>query len=102
MNKTRGKNKMKVKIEDNLYLESDEHQYILKLYNGTFTTYNAGKENEYERENSKTLGYFSNVEQAIKKLVDMEIKNSNAENLAELLKDIKAIKKWIESKLEGY
>lgn len=93
---------MKVKIDDNLFLESDEYQYTLKLYNGTFTTYNKGKENEYERENFKTLGYFSSVEQAVKKLIDMEIKASKAESLSELLKDIKAIKKWIESKLEGY
>lgn len=93
---------MKVKVDDNLFLESDEHQYILKLYNGTFTTYNEGKENEYERENFKTLGYFASVEQAIKKLIDMEIKTSSAENLSELLKDINAIKRWIESKFEGH
>ena len=93
---------MKVKIDDGLYLESDDMQYIIKKYTGTYTTYNKGKEDEYERENIRVIGYFGSVTQAINKLIEDEIKTSKAENLAELSKDIKAIKKWFESKLEGF
>lgn len=93
---------MKVKIDDNLYLESDEQQYILKKYTGTYTTRNKGKDNEHQVENFRILGYFRTVSQAVNKLISNEIKTSNANNLKELREDIQAIKKWVESKLEGY
>lgn len=93
---------MKVKIDDNLYLESDEHQYILKKYTGTYSTRNKGKDDEHQVENFRVLGYFRTVSQAVNKLISNEIKTSTASNLKELREDIQAIKKWVESKLEGY
>lgn len=93
---------MKVKIDDNLYLESDEHQYILKEYTGTYTVRNKGEDDEYQVENFKVHGYFRTVSQAINKLVSDEIKASTAKDLKELRQDISAIKKWVENKMEGY
>jgi len=93
---------MKVKIDDNLYLESDEHQYILKQYTGTYSIRNKGKDNEHQVENFRVLGYFRTVSQAVNKLISNEIKTSTASNLKELREDIQKIKKWVESKLEGY
>lgn len=93
---------MKVQIEENVFLESDEYQYILKRYTGTYSIRNKGKEDEHEIENYRIIGYYPTVTQAIEKLVDMEIKTSTAESLDELIKDINSIKKYIESKLEGY
>ena len=93
---------MKVKIDDKLYLESDEYQYILKQYTGTYSIRNKGKENEQEVENYKVLGYYGTVTQALDALVSREIKASTASDLKELREDVKAISKWFKEKLEGY
>lgn len=93
---------MKVKIEDGLYLESDDYQYILKRYTGTYSTRNKGKEDEHEVENYRVLGYYSTVTQAVNKLIEMELRTSSAETLEQLIKDLGAIKRYIEIKLEGY
>lgn len=93
---------MKVKIDDKLYLESDEYQYILKQYTGKYSLRNEGKENEKLVENYKILGYYGTVTQALDALVSREIKASTASDLKELRKDIQAISKWLKEKLEGY
>lgn len=93
---------MKVKIDDKLYLESDEHQYILKKYTGTYTIKNKGKDDEYQTENFRVLGYFATVTGAVNKLISDEIKGSNATDLKELRQDIWKIKNWFENQLGGF
>lgn len=93
---------MKVKIDDNLYLESDEHQYIIRKYLGTYSTHNKGKENEYERENFRTIGYYASINQALTALIESEIKTSTAKDLKGLKNDVKEISKWFKDKLGGY
>jgi hypothetical protein len=82
---------MKVLIQDNLYLVSDERQYILKEYTGQFDK----KGNEVV----KIIGYFGRVGQALKHVVKMNIMKSEAATLNELVKDIEQIDNRIEELL---
>ncbi|MEJ8547108.1 hypothetical protein [Brevibacillus borstelensis] len=82
---------MKVQIEENLYLESDGLQFIIKEY--------SGKEDNLGRPLYKVHGYFSGVGQAVKHLVNMKVMESTAQTLSELCQDILRIERCIESKL---
>lgn len=79
---------MKVQIEDNLYIESDERQFVIKEY--------TGKTDKKGTPLFKTHGYYTKVEFALKKLLQMKVKESTATNLAELIQDIKRIERYIE------
>lgn len=83
---------MKIHIEGKTYLESDENQYILKRYSG-----NCDKKTG--NETFRSLGYFGTINQAIKSLVNMEIKQSTATSLRELLTEVKSIKSLIDEKI---
>lgn len=87
---------MKVKIEDNLYLESDAYQYILREYSGKTYTEKDGK----EREVSRALGYYGTVQQAIESLVQMKLRESTATTLTELKEDLEKIRQFIKSKVD--
>jgi len=86
---------MKVHIENNLYLESDPYQYLLKEYSGKTYTNKKGE----EIEGYSTLGHFGTINQAIKYLMEMKIKESTAKNLTELLREVQQIKKDINKKI---
>lgn len=79
---------MKIQIEDKLFIESDERQFIVKRYNGKF--------DDKGMEGYKPLGYFSKLTQAVKFLVKQELMKSNAETIGELLSDLERIEKRIE------
>ena len=83
---------MKVHIEGNMYLESDEYQFILKEY--------TGNKDKQGRELYKTHGYFGKLEQALNKLVKMKIKESKSTTLKELLKEIKELKQYFREKID--
>ena len=85
---------MKIHIENNLYIESDGMQFILKEYTGK-TTEVKGK----EVEQYKTHGYFSSVSGALNKVVKMKIMDSTAQTLGELLREVEGIRKYIETKV---
>ncbi|AGN33765.1 hypothetical protein PANG_00046 [Paenibacillus phage PG1] len=68
---------MKVCIENNLYLESDERQFVLKEYTGKQSV---GKNGEVT-DLFKTIGYYTDIRAAINKLVQMKIMESNAQTL---------------------
>jgi hypothetical protein len=82
---------MKVEIEQNLYLESDDMQLIIKEYNG--------KKDANGRELYKSHGYFPTVQSAVKHLVKMKVMRSTAQTLSELCQDVLRIEQYIESKL---
>lgn len=86
---------MKIHIENNLYLESDQYQYLLKQYSGR--TYPNKKGEEIE--SYQVIGYYGSVNQAIKALINKKIKETTATNLTELLNDIKRIEKHIKEKV---
>ncbi|MFM1655565.1 hypothetical protein ACI7RC_26230 [Brevibacillus sp. B_LB10_24] len=82
---------MKVQIEENLFLESDGLQFIVKEY--------TGKQDNLGRELYKVHGYFSSVRSVLKHLLKMKIMQSTAQTLSELCQDILRIEQYIESKL---
>lgn len=88
---------MKIQIEENLYLESDPYQYLLKQYSGKTYTNEKGE----EREGYRVLGYYGTIEQAIKGLIEMKIKESTVTTLKELLDEVKEIKQFISEKIDA-
>jgi hypothetical protein len=78
---------MKIHIQDKVYVESDERQYTIKEY--------TGKTDKEGNETYKVHGYFGSLQQAVKKLIKMEIVQSEATNLKELLDDIGRIEEKI-------
>ena len=84
---------MKVQIEENLYLESDGMQFIIKEY--------TGKKDSLGRDLYKVHGYFSGVDHAAKHLIKMKVMQSTAQTLLELVQEISRIEQYIESKLSA-
>jgi hypothetical protein len=82
---------MKVQIEGNLYLESDERQFILKEY--------TGKQDKDGKETFKIHGYYGSIHQALKGYTTMKIKQSTAVTLSELVLDVNRIETHIKSKI---
>lgn len=80
---------MKIQIEDKLYLESDDRQFVLKEYNGKF--------DDKGNEGYKPLGYFGKVEQALKYVVKLNVMKSDATSIKELIEDVERIETKIES-----
>lgn len=82
---------MKVQIENNLFLESDGMQFIIKEY--------TGKEDKQGNPTYKVHGYQSSITSALKGFLKMKIMQSTASNLLELQEDIKRIERFIDTKL---
>lgn len=82
---------MKIQIEENLFIESDSLQFLIKEY--------SGKKDKKGYAEYNVHGYFVSLAQAVKHLVKMKIKESTAKTLGELLKDIKRIEAYIESRI---
>ncbi|WP_019123794.1 hypothetical protein [Brevibacillus massiliensis] len=82
---------MKVQIEENLFLESDGLQFIVKEY--------TGKKDTLGRDLYKVHGYFPTVTSSLNHLVKMKVMQSTAQTLSELVQDIQRIEQYIESKL---
>ena len=88
---------MKIKINENTYIESDSQQFIVKEYTGKSYLDKDGNEKYPYR----TLGYYGNIEQLIYGLINKEIHSSNATTLKELLNDAERIKKDITELVKG-
>lgn len=86
---------MKVQIEDNLYLESDNMQFILKEYTGKQSVSESGKTTDL----FKTHGYFPSVQVALEKFLKMKIMDSTAKDLKELIYDVKQIREYIKKQI---
>lgn len=84
---------MKVQVEGNLYIESDEYQFILKEYTGAISK--PAKEGEEGRPVYNTKGYFPTVESAMSKVLTMKLKQSTAQTLHELIADVERIREEI-------
>lgn len=82
---------MKVHIEENIFLESDERNFLIREY--------TGKQDSNGKELYKTHGFYSTVQQALKALVQMKVKQSNAVTLSELISDVEGIGVYIRSKV---
>lgn len=86
---------MKVKIENNIYLESDERQFILREYAGKTYTNKKGE----EIESSTVIGYYPSVKMAVDSLVKKKLLESNATTLKELSEEVENIGQFIREKL---
>jgi len=86
---------MKIHIEGNVFIESDEHQFILKRYGNTYIN----KEGE-EVQNYTVIGYYPTVEQAINSLIKKKLLNSQAATLKELKEDVESIREFVKSKID--
>ncbi|MNS65639.1 hypothetical protein D3C72_988130 [compost metagenome] len=84
---------MKVQVEESLYIESDEYQYILREYTGAIAK--PAKEGEEGRPVYKTHGYFPTIESALGKVLSMKIKASTAKDIKELIRDVEDIRNYI-------
>lgn len=79
---------VKIKIEDGLYIESDDLSFLVKEY--------SGKLDKKGNEISRTLGYFNSLKQACNFIIKRKLMRSDATTLKELLEELKRIEKWIE------
>lgn len=88
---------MNIKIKENIYVESDGRQFIVKEYTGKpYQDKDGNERNPY-----KALGYYGNIEQLLYGLINKEIHNSNATTLDELLNDAERIKNDVKRLVKG-
>lgn len=85
---------MKIHIEDQIYLESDERNFVLKKYLGTINK-QTGKEQFIP------IGYFGSVQSAMNFMLRRKIGESKATTFKELKQDIDRIEEWLKNKI-GY
>ena len=86
---------MKIKLDGNVYLESDDQQFLLKEYTGKTYTNKKGEEVETYR----NLGYYGTIQQAIKGIVRKKLLESDATTLQEIKSDVNKLEKYIEQKI---
>ncbi|MMZ46512.1 hypothetical protein D1872_81290 [compost metagenome] len=81
---------MKVLIDEEslVYLESDPRQFILREYNGDVDSEG--------REVYKNLGYFSDLNAALRFIIQKKIRESDAETIEELIEEVKALREYID------
>ncbi len=81
---------MKVQIDTNLFLESDEHNFILREL----------KVSQSGRAKSK-FKYFANLDGVLNHLFTRRVKQSKAQTLQQLLNEISAMKLEVKEKLRN-
>jgi hypothetical protein len=81
---------MKIQVEDKLFIESDDMQFIIKKYSGNF-------DKKTEKETYKVLGYFSTLKQAVKHLIKLQCMESTVTTFQQLFDELDRI----ENKLDG-
>lgn len=90
---------MKVQIQDNYYLESDSMQFMIKEYSSKVVE---DKESGGEKviESVKNHGYFPDIKAALNKFLKLKIMNSTAQDLKELIAEIRAIREFLENQFD--
>lgn len=85
---------MRIHVERKLYIVSDTNQYILREYTGRFVK---KKDSDEEEEVYKVHGYYTSIEQALRKVMQLKIHESTAETLGDLLQEVKGYKEYLSS-----
>lgn len=80
--------KMKISLGNNMFIESDSMQFMIKKYTGA-----VDKEG---KEIGTSLGYFSNLNAALKGLIKIRLLASTATSIKELQEDLNRIEKEID------
>lgn len=83
---------MKIQIENNLYFESDEMQFLIKRYEVNQTGKNAGKER------AVVIAYCPSPESAMNFLLKNKMLSSSATSFQELIDEISVYRRMIDSK----
>lgn len=73
-----------------LYIESDNMQFILREYYTIKDGKNEGKEA------SNLIGYYPSIVSALRRVLTIKVKESTAANLGELIQDMKRIEQRFE------
>ncbi|ASA22026.1 hypothetical protein [Paenibacillus donghaensis] len=89
---------MKVQIEGNFYIESDDREFTLKEYTGKISKPAEGKTEGVPL--FKTHGYFSDVQGAAHKFLKLKIGSSEAKNLLQLIADVESIREMIRKQID--
>lgn len=87
---------LKIKIEENLYLEGDSRQFMIRRY-GKPTIGDDG----VEVESYVTLGHYGKLEHVFDALMKMKVLESSAKSLKELLDEVKFYREEIRMLLKG-
>lgn len=92
---------MKVHVQDNLYITSDEQGMNYQLVEQVSRTLDRGKPEERQEEvlNNKWGKYFSSVENVLKFYLRLQIAGSNAKDIEELIADVQRIENMIKEKV---
>lgn len=80
---------MKIDLGNQLFIESDTMQFIIKKYTGKFDKEGNGT--------YKVLGYFSSIKSALKHLVKVKLLESDVTTVKELIVKMEEIEKEIEA-----
>lgn len=91
---------MNVHVHGNFYITSDSQNIMLEEVTGKTTIINKGKENEKEVPVNKNHGYFGTVEQALRKFVRLQIQDSPAKDIKELISEVQALNEMIKEKVQ--
>lgn len=75
---------MKIQVEEKLFIESDDMQFIIKEYSGKF-------DKKTEKETFKALGYFSTLQQAVKFLIKRDCMESTVTSFQQLFDELERI-----------
>jgi hypothetical protein len=75
---------MKIQIEDKLFIESDDMQFMVKQYSGKF-------DKKTEKETYKVLGYFPSLKQAVKFLIKKDCMASTVTTFQQMFDELDRI-----------
>jgi hypothetical protein len=74
---------MKIQIEEKLFIESDDMQFIVKRYSGNF--------DKNDKETYKVLGYFGSLKQAVKFLIKKDCMASTVTTFQQMFVELERI-----------
>lgn len=77
---------MKIQVEDKLFIESDDMQFMIKKYSGNI-------DQKTQKETYKVLGYFSSLKQAVKHLIKLECMESTVTTFQQMFDELERIEK---------
>ena len=81
-----------------LHMEPQHYEYVLKEYTGRMSK--PLRKGEPPKEIYRVHGYFPTVESAMLKVLTMRVKESTAENLSQLIRDVTEIRKEISKAIQ--
>lgn len=88
MHDAKGDKILKIEVEENVFVESDGTQFLVKKYSGNSYKNKKGE----EVEGYSVLGYYGTIEQVMNGLINSKIHESKATTFKELIEDMQQIR----------